>query len=436
MVAFMFNPNEAFTPTKEMEDTQRFAGRANQLADLSQALQLPGGHIVIYGNRGVGKSSLAKQLQLMSQSNEAVLSRLANQPYTPLDFLPIYLQCDDSIKSIDDLLVRLLTADDCLRDWVPFRVVSKQGSGEIGGSIKLKIVEFNAKAGGAETSKQEEVEQDLHGLFRNALLSIVRSGVARSGVLLIIDEFDRILDRSGMASLLKSLGDDGVKFALVGVATNLGELIGEHESVARQLTEGSILVPPMSRAEIEEVFDRAEAVLDGRMTFPKPTRDWIAGVARGHPYFVQLLGRSTLIAALQNGVVQVSPELAQTALAEIATKGSAPIQERLYKTAIAHSYTREVILKEFAAEEADEMPTQAVYGRAAAKLGLNDRAVISVYVGQLASDKYGAVLERTRERYYRFKDSLFKAYAAARPFQWGQSTSEEEPEEMESSPTS
>ena len=42
---------------------------------------------------------------------------------------------------------------------------------------------------------------------------------------------------------------------------------------------------------------------------------------------------------------------------------------------------------------------------------------MSVYVGQLASDKYGHVIEKTRERYYRFRDSLFKAYAAARPFQ-------------------
>ena len=414
----MTNPANAFTPTKEMEDTERFAGRSQQLNDLARALEQEGGHIVIYGNRGVGKSSLAKQLLLMSQNNRAVIDRLTHKPFQRFDYLPIYLQCDDSITTINELLIRLLTADDALREWIPYRVISKVGGAEVGGSLKLKIIELKGKLTDQATSSQEEIEQDLHGLFRNSLLSVVRSGVAKSGVLLIVDEFDRISDRSGLASLLKSLGSDGVKFALVGVATNLSELITEHESVARQLTDGSIHVPPMSKEEIDEIFDRAEAVIEDRVTYPKDTRNWIGEIARGHPYFVQLLGRSTLITALHLGETTVALEKAQIALAEIATKGSAPIQERLYKTSIGHSYVREVILKAFAQENQDEMPTQAVYGRAAAILGLADKAVISVYVGQLVSEKYGAVLEKTRERFYRFKDSLFKAYAAARPYQW------------------
>ena len=38
-------------------------------------------------------------------------------------------------------------------------------------------------------------------------------------------------------------------------------------------------------------------------------------------------------------------------------------------------------------------------------------------MGQLASEKYGSVISKSRERYYQFKDSLFKAYAAARPYE-------------------
>ena len=46
-----------------------------------------------------------------------------------------------------------------------------------------------------------------------------------------------------------------------------------------------------------------------------------------------------------------------------------------------------------------------------------NRSTVSVYVGHLGSDKYGSVLKKTRERYYQFADSVFKAYAAARPFE-------------------
>ena len=40
----------------------------------------------------------------------------------------------------------------------------------------------------------------------------------------------------------------------------------------------------------------------------------------------------------------------------------------------------------------------------------------SQYVGHLISDEYGAELIKLRERYYRFKDSLFAAYVKARPW--------------------
>ena len=39
----------------------------------------------------------------------------------------------------------------------------------------------------------------------------------------------------------------------------------------------------------------------------------------------------------------------------------------------------------------------------------------SQYVGQLVTEQYGAELENLRERYHRFKDSLFCAYIRARP---------------------
>jgi len=39
----------------------------------------------------------------------------------------------------------------------------------------------------------------------------------------------------------------------------------------------------------------------------------------------------------------------------------------------------------------------------------------SQYVGQLVTEEFGAEIERVRERYYRFKDSLFSAYVKARP---------------------
>ncbi len=54
----MINPSLAFTPAQVIDDPERFAGRQRELQELAEALEIPGGHIMVYGNRGIGKSSL------------------------------------------------------------------------------------------------------------------------------------------------------------------------------------------------------------------------------------------------------------------------------------------------------------------------------------------------------------------------------------------
>lgn len=412
----MNSPVNAFTPASEVTDPKRFAGRGGELQALATALQSQGVQIVIYGNRGVGKSSLALQLELLALGSQEVAERLRAAPDEPLDFLTIYFRCDDSIRSVPQLLLRLLSDDEALAAWVPFRVVQKEGAEELGGKLDVKVLSLSGSSANSITSKIEELDTDVVSVFQNVLTHVIDSGVARDGVLLIVDEFDRVQDRAGMASLLKVLAPRGVKFALVGVATNVQELILDHESVARQLADGTVEVPPMPEAEMQEIFDRAEAFLDTRYSFDDEARAWITAISRGHPFYVHLVGKHALLKAIDRGETEVSESIAREALGDIALKGSAPVQETLYKTAIGHSYVREVVLKAFAGVEDYEIHTTELYARLAKDLNV-DPGAISVYVGHLASPKYGAVLEKTRDRYYRFTDSLFKAYAAARPHQ-------------------
>jgi len=65
-----------FTPALAIGDPARFAGRQEQLDAVSIALQSEGTQIVIYGNRGVGKSSLARQLAGIAQGDMKITDRL------------------------------------------------------------------------------------------------------------------------------------------------------------------------------------------------------------------------------------------------------------------------------------------------------------------------------------------------------------------------
>lgn len=410
------SPINVFTPAQEVKDIERFAGRDDELMALSTALQSHGAQIVLYGQRGVGKSSLARQLAKLATNDKELIARLKQPPFEPLDFVPVYLACDDSIKNIEMLMLRLLSDEDALAPWVPFKVIEKKSSGEIGSKFSVKVIELGGKKTDAITERAQEIEADIVSVFTRACRAVAKTGVAKHGLLIIVDEFDRIKNREGLASLLKTLGPEGVTFALVGVATTVQDLVTEHESVARQLADGSVHVKPMRDEELSEIFDRAETLLEKKQTFDTTARNWIIKIARGHPFYIHLVGKHALLRAIAEGKSVITEEIAKEALSEISLKGSAPIQETTYKTAIGHSYTREVILKSFAERAENEIHTTELYAGIGRVLGI-ESGTVSVYVGQLGTEKYGAVLKKTRERYYQFADSVFKAYAAARPFE-------------------
>jgi tRNA(Met) C34 N-acetyltransferase TmcA len=54
-----------FTPHRPIKSATLFAGRQPQVRSIGQALDSPGQHVVLYGDRGVGKSSLATVVTML-----------------------------------------------------------------------------------------------------------------------------------------------------------------------------------------------------------------------------------------------------------------------------------------------------------------------------------------------------------------------------------
>ena len=96
----------------------------------------------------------------------------------------------------------------------------------------------------------------------------------------------------------------------------------------------------------------------------------------------------------------------------IAERQSDPVLEGRYRKAVGSSEQREIVLKAFASEFADgEVQTTNAY-KVAIDQGVENG---SQYVGQLVTPEYGGEIVKVRERWYRFRDSLFAAYVRARP---------------------
>ena|SRR6516162_4996113 len=77
-----------------------------------------GANIAIVGNRGIGKTSLARQIQNFARGDNSLLRKLHIDCDHIHDYNVMYFACGDEVKSREELLVRLLTSDACLGTWL------------------------------------------------------------------------------------------------------------------------------------------------------------------------------------------------------------------------------------------------------------------------------------------------------------------------------
>src|SRR2546427_3317978 len=173
--------SSAFTPGAPVGRLDMLAGRMEQLTDVVSAVSMTGQHVGLYGERGVGKTSLATVL------GEYVGGR---EIRPQLQAASVNCSTDDSFSSL----------------WSGI------------------FAELEVAAGDGEISP-EYVRRRLEGLPPS---------------LLVIDELDRLEDDDALTALadtIKTLSDHAVPstLVLVGVANSIGELIGEHASIVRAL---------------------------------------------------------------------------------------------------------------------------------------------------------------------------------------------------------
>lgn len=247
-----------FSPSAPVTRRDLFAGRTRQMEDLVDTVYERGQHAVIYGERGVGKTSLAVTMGLvLEQSGTAV----------------VRINCDG--------------ADDFTSIWRKILVEVQAGLPSPSDPAVMDAI--------AEISEKE-------GLTPNDVRQILQTISTQGELVFFIDEFDTVRDTSvhGLfADTIKTLSDQLVPCTLViiGVADNLDELIAEHGSVRRALAQ--IHMPRMSPAELAEIVGRGLRVLGlpcegtalARMTL----------FAQGFPYYVKLLAQSATRSAMDSG---------------------------------------------------------------------------------------------------------------------------------------
>jgi Cdc6-like AAA superfamily ATPase len=414
----------AFLPAREITDPERFAGRKAQVEQCYLGLMADGSNLALLGNRGVGKSSLARQLALLATGHNDLLERYEVPHDRKLDFLTLSYTCGNTIRSTDHLLERLLSSADCLSPWLYDVPQAKKILEAYNPKFEASVLGIGVGLGGTKstevTSEKPGPDHDTASVFTNVVSLLSKQQPARDGILLIVDEFDQIADKTGFASFLKALATNvpKLKFAIVGVAHDLYDLMKEHQSSDRLFAGGVVPVPAMNAQELGEIIGIAETQIENAIRFDKGARDRLVSLAQGHPYMLHLLGKHSFRSAWRQGRDLIRADDVSSTLRTIAESGADPVLEGRYKKAIQSSPHREAVLRALAfSEKNGEVWTTDAYP-IATKAGVENP---SQYVGNLVIDEYGAELIKVRDRYYRFKDSLFRAYVCARPQQYSPS---------------
>jgi len=415
----LFDVENAFQPAIEISDIDRFAGRAKPVSDAFLGLMAEGSNIAVVGNRGIGKTSLARQIQNFGRGDNSLLEKLAVKLDHTHDYNVMYFACGNEITNREALLLRLLTSDACLGTWLYDVPKTKKMIHSLAPKVSAKLFGIGGEIGTShaieETREAITAPQTVEAIFENVVRNLVEENLTKDGILIIIDEFDQISDPSGVGPFLKAMATNTrkVKFCIVGVAMDIQELMKEHESADRLFAGTIIGLDPMSTSELEEIISIAERKTGDFFQFSVPARNRLVRLAQGHPYLVHLIGKFAFRDAFKSDKRLIEIDDIESVLRNIAENGSDPVLEGRYRKAVASSKQREAVLKSLAENQDDrgEVWTTDAY-KAALEAGVDNS---SQYVGQLVTQEFGAEIERVRERYYRFKDSLFSAYVKARP---------------------
>ncbi|MFT8247074.1 AAA family ATPase [Roseomonas sp. BN140053] len=290
---------EAFTPTQPKPSRRQQVRRAAELQRILQALQEDRAHVVLYSERGRGKTSLSNLVTEGLRRSGTIVAR-----YT----------CEAG--STFDTILRGLASD------LPSSLL----------------------APGLQSDQAEGCEAALpSGPLRPRDVLTLPSRLALTRLVCMVDEFDRVEDvgtRVQLADTIKQLSDRDVPllFVIVGVSENLDQILGQHPSIQRNVL--GVHLPLFSDGEIAQLIVRGGR--ESGYVFSPAAVARVTVLARGIPYMAQLLGLRLTQAAAARGDTNVSEEDFDAAVTRLLGDASSSVLG-LYASLTNHGRDQEMV---------------------------------------------------------------------------------------------
>jgi Cdc6-like AAA superfamily ATPase len=264
----------SFSPGAPVNTQDLFAGRVSQLGAVLEACQTRGRHAILYGERGVGKTSLANIVQVLASTFK-------------IGSVKVNCDSEDEFGSIWRKVFRA----------VRFQQEKKQPGFER--LPETQVVSFEALL--PEKASPDDVQRILVAIGQPYII--------------VIDELDRVRSQSTtrrLADTIKTLSDNSINatLVLVGVADSVTDLIAEHQSIERALVQ--VQMPRMSTPELSEIVDKG--LQQSRMSIEPASRDRIVALSQGLPHYTHSLALYAGLSAIDDGRSAIAERDVDTAV--------------------------------------------------------------------------------------------------------------------------
>ena len=373
--------NEAFVPMRPVS-TNFFCGRAKEVARIVTDIMKPGAHVLLYGDRGVGKTSLAVH----------ACDQLLNHRYID-SFFVVRCSGQDSFSSISRNIF----------DQLGIHQVSKRASTTNfqGGIPAIK--------GGHSTSTEEEVYYDYSSP------EWVARELTDKNIVIIIDEFDTIKDTNEKAKfswLIKNLSDSGSRLSLliVGIAMTAAELVEGHLSASRSLTE--VKLDRMSADELLDIIKKGEDRTE--LFFEPEVKKLIVHSSFGFPYFTHLLALKSAEEAVVSESKTVTMEMLDNGLKKALDDNLAAFKDKYDGAIGSNERKRKVIYccallgKEVFSASSLRKKYEEIFGEKIESISVSNA------IAKAMSDTTDTILRRKKQGFYYFNDPRMPVYIVLR----------------------
>lgn len=385
--------NELYSPAAPINSEKLFYGRKEQLNRVHETVDERGLHLVLYGERGVGKTSLAN---------------IVEQRYTNAITAKITCNSDSTLSGMWKSIFKKIPISYDIKRLIGFHTEEDNRS----------YVESVSRISDLIAESQSIGVDEI-----TAYLDDIKS--INIKFLLIFDEFDQIGDRGtlqGFSDIVKYLSDNvpNVTVMIVGIGRSIVDLIGEHQSIERCIRQ--VHLERMSDDELSEIVTIAAKEL-GMSIDPAVVQKTIL-YSSGFAHYTHLLGKYTTKRAIESRSSAIEMLHFTQGMTEALSNVNETIRNT-YQSAVLspkESTLFEDVLYACAMVDTDEHGTFRASDlvNPISRLHGTPRKIqaFQYHLGKLCLEERGAVLERitvakSRTR-YRFCNPLFRAYVRLR----------------------